>query len=433
MPPLAIEIAPNDHFPTKVYTTLSVVEGRVLIRPQRDVRFGSLRVALVGSAEKRLELGQLGHASPKERPFLMLEMPTNDCDLSNSTLLKSDRTYSVPFYFRIPRQLPLGTCGQSHIDGALQHPHLRLPPTLGAENRDDMCPNIMKVQYYVAAEVTCQAPSLSKDIVVKERLEIDVLPVYPEEPALPAEMADSTPSAQLLLKQNALGRATGMVYAMAYQPRAVMFSPAGGEAWGSSVQIVLRFVPSATCSSPPSVKSVTGTVISNTYFGSRIHERLSQDAHHKEPTLNFKVRTPACKYRMGELKWNESDLCELGSRNEAEMSKRDSVSEVEPCYVAKTDIPFSAPRHAKRRFLPTFHFCLFSRTYTFELKICFRSALRSIKLLVPLQIGVQEPDAPLITGPSGDNTSFDTSEPSANLLNETDSLPPDYQQCRRII
>ncbi|KAG9251121.1 uncharacterized protein F5Z01DRAFT_753012 [Emericellopsis atlantica] len=368
------------------YTTCSAINGTVDLCAHEDLTLKDVRISLIGCGRRSLEVGRNGSRSSDEWIFLSLHMPIDGQALETCCNVPARQQRPIPFHFRVPRQLPTGTCNHTKIAPCLQDQHLCLPPTICSEGADAMCPDLISIGYYIEVVIetdTTVTPSrsiLPQDHRFRERLEVTILPTFPEEAPLDLESHSTTfmPRATLSLKRHILGRTLGHVEANAYQPNAIMLKANGGAPSTSSVHIGLAFSPHSETVSIPHVERVCGDLVSNTYFGPRVlHEwpqRLPEAQHTIDPLLNYKVTTPIINYAPGELNWTEGSVLMAVSRT---------------CYRTSLEIPFGVHHVRNKRFMPTFHCCLFSRTYTLVLKIAF-SGGQSIRVTVPLQVGVED-------------------------------------------
>lgn len=371
-----IEILLAAHSPNDNYTTSSAIDGVVSLRAHEDFKLQNVQISLVGYARKSLELDRICGQTRREWCLLKTHMPMDDCRFIESDIYTFRQHHEMLFHFRVPRRLPVGTCSHGGIDAYLQEQHLSLPPTLGIDGADDMCPDLISVNYYIEVRSSYSARETQRGGNLHKRLPIMILPEIPEEAPmdLDSQVTNFSPSAALSMRRNMIGRVVAHMWMKAHQPASIMLSPNQSSPSDTAVYITLAFESSAGTLHPPGVKHVHGKITSNTYFGPNIlHEWPQRDIEGSgdiQPLLNYKVDTSVIDHSPGELDW-VADGSSTGAIHRTTLR-----------------IPFGICCSGSKSFLPTFHCCLFSRTYVLAIKLSL-SETQTMKVTVPLQIGVK--------------------------------------------
>lgn len=417
---MALEINIDHHFTSKVYTTGSIVDGHVSVAAELLETCDAVDICLVGIGKKRLELSHFSTRNPADWRFLNMRMPRQDIPTMRASITEGDQLpHRIPFRFVIPEHLTIEACKHDAADPQLHERHIRLPPTMGSWDACDMSPHVAAVEYYVKAYAHgCRSSPRSGDErrkITESCVMIRVLPATPEEAPLlvtPDDEQFCTSQVQGL-RQNLLGRGTGQLRVEAEEPACVMLSPDGLCASQTSLHMRLRFLPCLKDGAPPNLKGVSGRIISNTFFspsmldcwphlGSRMKPECA-------PILNHTVAVPVFSVPLCMDGWREADPSiayqefadDMAAVSASSDGHRDQEKKGQRTWLFQGDgkefvkdlrIPFTIPMNAGRTFLPTFHSCLFSRTYTLQLCTSPGFGLKDVTVLVPLQIGVQSLD-----------------------------------------
>lgn len=386
-----IEVIPEHHTAARTYTTRSLIQGNVTVSSDKTFLATRSRISFVGVSTRRLELVHFRDGRATEQTFLDMSMPSDS--LPQHECIKAGEGHAVPFDFRVPEQLTIGVCRHDDVDPSLAEQHHQLPPTLGNDSHD-MTPDLTSIEYFIEAKVSGHyASTPEKQIILQKRLPVRVLPTYHEEAPLDVQAGDVSfkPAAQILTSPFPLRSAKGELRASAHQPPAIMLNPDNFETSTSSTTIDLTFTPYCDKARPPPLKRVCGKVISNTYFGPRMisdwPDRGSGPDDRASPLINYTVGTSLLNERDVVVDWVKEDT----TLNPESCSDSDRPT---TRYVARVKVPFTLPHSEKRRFLPTFHSCMVSRTYSLQLCLFIAPLARCIKLALPLQIGVDPVEEP---------------------------------------
>ncbi|KAK0714584.1 hypothetical protein B0H67DRAFT_513003 [Lasiosphaeris hirsuta] len=413
-----IEINLDNHYNSKVYSTLSPVAGNVTITTKRDVRFDSIQILLVGNTKTRVD----GVSSPHEvtHTFLKMLMPIPESTYPVPRILETGETYTIPFNFVIPTQLTIGACHHHMQSDLLQDQHVLLPPTMGRWEKDDMAPQMVQVEYSVKARVLRDPEVGEARIRIMEAVKpIQVLPVSVEEPPLNITEADTLyiMAKSKSVRRNVLSSKLGRLTAEAGQPGpAVLRSDGLYMVSQPTAQIHLSFEPTSPDVLPPKVTAVSGKITAHSFFASgtisnfpNMGEWNQQFVSDKRGAYSTSASLPAMS--APKVRWtqqlsaatrrdsgyssdhnnNNNNSPEYDSRASRQQSESSTTAAGSPIFhTAVLQIPILLPTD-KKTFVPTFHSCIASRVYTVQLSLTVSvgSAATTVSLTLPIQVGVE--------------------------------------------
>ncbi|RYP53935.1 hypothetical protein DL768_001247 [Monosporascus sp. mg162] len=440
--PAAMEIHIENHYRSKIYTSSSPISGYVSINTQYDVRFDSLQILLLGTAKTRVD----GVSVPQTtcHTFLKLTMPIPESCYPVPRVLEAGHTYRVPFNFVIPDQLTINACSHTVLNDAVRDYHLRLPPTVGSWDRNDLAPTMARVEYAIKARVLRhEEGAVAATKVLEENQEIRVLPAAPEEAPLSITENDKlyAVSKRKTMRRTILSPKLGRLTVSAAQPAAVMLSPDGRSATATDAQLDFGFEPASAECAPPRVTAVSAKILAVTYFsasGIRCLPNLGDWSRNfgYEGSGSYSTTTsipssssssaPACKvgWKQQHLRAHTrrdsgygSDLLsdsdhsgEAGgegpqwaiTKTTKAKGNKTASDKATVYHTASLQVPIRLPTD-KKIFLPTYHSCISSRAYVLWLTVSVSSGGSSSSLMlgVPLQIGVKAavPSIDPSTGP----------------------------------
>ncbi|KAK4244558.1 hypothetical protein C7999DRAFT_17186 [Corynascus novoguineensis] len=463
-----INIHLKNHSNSKVYTSMSPVVGDLTITTKRDVRFDSIEILLLGHTKTTLE----GMGMPQEvtHTFLKMVMPIPESAYPLPRVLEPGRTLTLPFNFVIPSQLTINACNHARLVEAMQDYHVKLPPSVGAWERDDMAPKMTRVVYQIKARVVRDDDG-RKTRIMETTQPIQVLPATPEEP--PLSITDKDRLYRLSkaknLRKNFLTTKIGCIRAEALQPSAAILSSDGRRVMSHPmVRIKLVFQPGSPRALPPTVTGVTAKLTAHTYFSSSTIQSFpnlgdwqgipgtidrrgqystsvalpavtlaEQPAWTSHPSLAR--RDSGYGSSVGSCVEEEEDYDETSSDNDEPM-KRTAVSSssllssstaTTSHHTATLAVPLSLPTD-KKTFVPTFHSCIVSRVYTVTLTVALAGkggGSTSLSVVVPLQVAVDA--APVATAPTADRPpSFEEAAADEHLRPRVLQAPPEELTAR---
>ncbi|KAI1779574.1 hypothetical protein F4818DRAFT_436878 [Hypoxylon cercidicola] len=416
-----ITININNHYRSKVYTTGSEVSGYVAINPHNDVRFDALQIVLLGTSKTRVDAVSIPQATA--HTFLKLVMPIPESSYPVPRIFEAGMTYTVPFTFIIPSTLTLNACSHRIANDSIREHHIRLPPTVGSWEKDDLAPDMSRVQYTIKARAYRDEDAGVSTKVMEAGREIRVLPAVPEDPPLNIAKHDDlyTMSKTKALRKTIISPKSGKVTITAQQPGAAMMSPDGQTVTSTTVPLDLEFEPASADAQLPKVTGITSKITAVTFFsaaGVNHYPNLENGRRSfgSEGCGSYSATTSASTGPVGPLQWDrhltaqarrdsgyasegrssssDSDASTArtpAKRKEQPSSSSSSSSPSPPVYTARLHVPVYVPAH-KKTFVPTFHSCIASRVYVLWLTVSLASGggggTAHVALGVPLQIGV---------------------------------------------
>jgi hypothetical protein len=320
---------------------------------------------------------------------LTLKQPINLSDFPLPRILEAGKIYRWPFTFNIPAQLLPAACTHDVVADHVCDTHLMLPPSLGDPDvsgsgsalLDDLAPEMSKIRYGVKVRILQRGIGDNVIRVLREKLKkVRVEPAFEEQPPLDIGNSEEFRLKQRkTIKKGLFKGKLGTLTAQIMQPRP--FNVPGtripDEAPITTVaKLALRFDPTDEGAKPPALSSLHTKLTASTFYASSPRHDLpsrtslacnvSQGVYDKDVPLN--------SLRIASAKWNEH----IEASNPALQSYKSGTS-----YTAQILVPVFLTD--KKSFIPTFHSCLISRTYTLSLQFAPRGG-PNIRLRVPVQV-----------------------------------------------
>ncbi|UKZ73518.1 hypothetical protein TrVFT333_001165 [Trichoderma virens FT-333] len=373
----AMEVKIDQHFNAKVYTSGSTIAGHVAVRVLKDTAFHNLDIVFVGISATRLDFVQQ-YPSHSFRPFLKIRMPL--------------------------QERPGATLAAS--------------PSLGAWEADDQAPDMTQIEYAINAKAIHLGNGIATKVMEAHHI-LKVLPSLPEDAPLDITFLDEwyKLSKTKTIRKSLFSSKTGQFTASAIQPNAVILSADGHKSSMTSVRINLEYAPSSAETAPPKINSVTGKLVSTTFFSAVPVDHLpnlgSRTNCESTPCLNYTTTHSLFTLPVESVSWMQQDASsrlrrdsgysstvvdgdasdtDASERRRRQNSKEKSSKKPKLSTVRHTtdiEIPFTVSNSNRKLFLPSFHSCLISRSYTLQLILCVGPTKTAISLAVPLQIGVE--------------------------------------------
>lgn len=407
-----MEVKLDHHYKTKVYTSGSKISGHVEVNTTRDTPFDTVDIICVGASAVRLDFVQ-SFTTSSSRTFMKLSMPIPDSDLPSPRVFEAGKTYNIPFKFIVPHALTLGACTHDCTSPNVKDQHLRLPPSVGCWEGDDQAPDMTYVEYSVKCRATWTPPrATERESLVETKKVIKILPAFPEDAPLDITFRDEryNLSKQKTIRKNLFAAKAGKLNVSAGQPGAIMLKADGHGASMSNVKVNLEFSPASLDAAPPKVNSVSGKLLTTTFFGGSAAESLpnlgARASQTTNPCLTYSTTNSLFTKSISKLSWGQKhpsllrrdsgyssnyvDEESAESADDAAGKKKKQQQGPPIRHVASIDVPFSVPSTNKKIFLPTFHSCLISRTYVLQLTVSVGPTNTTMTLNLPLQIGVEQ-------------------------------------------
>lgn len=415
------EVHLDRHFSSKVYTSGSSVSGHVEIEPTRDIAFDSFEILFTGIVATRLDFVQ-SYTTNAVRTFMKLRMPIQESEVPAARIFKAGQTYNISFHFVVPHQLTIGACNHGpETPDLVKDQHLRLPPTMGYWDADDQAPDMTHIEYAIKARALhTPRPGAQRSLVLEGKKVIKVLAATPEDPPLGITSKDERycMSKTKTIRKNLLSAKMGEFKAMSSEPGAIILSGDGVGASSTCARVDLEFAPATADQAPPKVNSIQGKVIATTFFGNSPQDYLpnlgSKDNYAHNGLLTYTGTHNLFNNRLDKVAWTEHNLsmprrdsgystlgtpgeepaesdedggyfAQGGGKGKAKKSHGPPIR-----HRAQLELPIAIPVSNKKIFLPSFHNCLISRTYTLQLILSVGPSNTTMTLSVPLQLGVEQ-------------------------------------------
>ncbi|KAF9880325.1 arrestin domain-containing protein [Colletotrichum karsti] len=377
VPKMGFNININHHYTSKVYTTRSTISGNVSVCPERDISFRCVQIALIGTYHARIDMLPVPRIIDND--FLTLDMPINEELYPSDRIFRAGKTYQIPFHFTLPYALSKDACDKLSESGHIQELHMRLPPTMGQWERDDMSPVMARVEYNVVARLLKRNTSeLGQTIEASQP--IRVMPEFSEDPPLGITEQDTrySLSKTRFIRKSLLSTQKDQVTLTTAQPGAVHLSTQG-QAFADSpatVMLHLHYKSASSFSSPPEVNVTQVKLETITWFSGTPMKTLPElgEARDSSGTRH------ELKY-VASVKLPPTQLQDIAWHQESNTTGRDSSA-----WTAAIGVPIHLPT-AHKMFLPTFHNCFLARTYVLHLSVGIAGAKTTLS--VPLQVATE--------------------------------------------
>ena len=353
--------------------------------------------------------------------FLVLRQPIAEADFPTPRILEAGRTYQFPFCFTVPEQLLPRSCTHKIAADHVRECHLMLPPSLGDADLagfggtllDDLAPAMSKIVYAVKVRIAQQKGVDGISILAAKIRKVRIKPAFVEQPPLSIRGNNEyRPHQEKAVKKGLFKGKLGTLSARSMQPPAAVIAGARTTETRpitTMAKLLLRFDPSDEINEPPKLGSLSTKMKVSTFYASA-------------PRANFPTRmTIGFDTTQGLYSENVplSTLCiaaahwtkHTASSNPVpieDISRRDSgisdcstistseeevfASGILPAtstykngtfYTTQILVPITLPTN--KNFIPTFHSCLVSRTYSLGLQFSAHGS-HSMNLKVPVQV-----------------------------------------------
>ncbi|ROW09473.1 hypothetical protein VMCG_02447 [Cytospora schulzeri] len=433
-----IQIHVQNHYQTKVYTSSSPLSGDVTIATQRDVRFDTIEIVLLGRSKTRTD----GHRVPHEstHTFLKLLMPVPESLYPVPRVLEAGTTLSVPFNFVLPSFLTLNACTHKVDSDDTRDHHLCPPPSMGSWGRgnlekDDMAPQMAEIEYCIKARVWRLPELKARTVKVMEATKpIQFLPAFAEEAPLSITKKDRLyrMARSKTIRKNLITAKIGRLTVAGQQPMAVILQPDGQVGTGTTAHIDLKFEPVSADLQPPKITAISSKISAHTYYSAGPFNNLPNmdDFNAGMVTDRRGVYTKSISLQtepLGSVTWfthesgrdsgyssdtapenttSEEEACESEGQ-QRHRRKSSTITNIvrpfkqqspprqpptSPIYHTTTlQLPINLPT-ARKYFVSTFHSCIASRVYTLHVSLTVASGAATsstVSLDLPIQIAVE--------------------------------------------
>ncbi|KAL2351080.1 arrestin [Cryomyces antarcticus] len=425
-----VEILLNDSRSSyiKTYSTMDKLEGVVSITAERDTRFEDIDITFTGTSktyvEKMTTTAAVSGRSEARHQFLKLTQPIPQSAYPQPRILERGRTYKFPFLFVVPTQLLPMVCQHRVGNAQITEAHLKLPPSLGDPDAsgvgkallDDLAPDMAKISYAINAKVRQIRETGGKVSTVAEKTKkVRIVPASEEQPPLNVDEKDEDYALrnERTIRKGVFKGKLGRLVMEAAQPKSLRLpapSPTASSAPVTAMTtVILHFDPAEENSPPPrlgamssKLKVITFSASSvRTTIPSRAMTRFDMSQSYYSESLSLSSRC------MESVEWTHHSSSSLASSSDLERrdsafstlsSSSTSSRAIEASsayrsgsyYTTRLLVPVTLPKN--KSFVPTFHSCLISRTYSLDLHLSVNGtgvSAPSLTLKVPVQISAE--------------------------------------------
>lgn len=399
--------------------------------------------------------------------FLRLRQPIEDSEYPTPRVLETGRSYKFPFTFIVPDYLLPQVCTHDSNNAHIHRSHTMLPPTLGDPMvsgngktlLDDLAPDMSQIAYVVRVDVLRRSSTDQRQIKALASLakKVRIIPTVEEEP--PLNVTDHPyfcARKEKSVKRGFLRGKLGRMVASSTQPTPIRLLPPSCEARDtvSTVATVqLRFDPVGD-EQPPRLGSMTSKLKASTFFSATPWEDFPcQSGSFPFSQVGqglFTESVPLSTMCVQSAQWKKHSFdsnSEVDRRDSRlSTSSDDSTGPSESFsggtyYTASVVIPITLPKN--KAFVPTFHSCLVSRTYSLDLSLTWHTpgtnvVTPAIALRLPVQITTQPKSDGMLKSSLGvivTQAELDeffqprsVSPPTSNVVVDVNLPPPGYTE-----
>jgi hypothetical protein len=368
----------DHHFNSKIYTSGSRLAGEVVLNTAKAMKLEGLQILLVGRAETRQHYPDVVKIASHQ--FLRLQMPTSASTYPTDRVIQPSTAYNFPFCFTVPIQLAIGACSHRVETSNTQNHHLRLPPTLGSWERDDMGLELATITYSIEAWMSGKSLTDSATLRLEAYQAVNVIGATFEDPPLSLDHENRAYTLQQSCNvgTHLLSPSDGKIKATAAQPGAIRLTNDGYRAGRFTVPVGLTFEPSSVNIIPPQYCSISAKLEAQTLYS---YEPMRHLPSMKEMEINcypYRRKTVSLDPSTIQVQWSQHPRPDVVSKT---IRHGHCVPPI--FHTAAIEVPLQLPTHTKM-FLPTFYSCLISRTYTTHLVL--NIAGTRLRLSTPIQI-----------------------------------------------
>ncbi|KAJ5272972.1 hypothetical protein N7478_008097 [Penicillium angulare] len=418
------------------YTTGDQIEGVAKITVDTEIRFDEIEINLQGNTKANsptqgtsitsVERAACPGRTGSQQMFLKLRQPIEETEYPTPRILEPGHEYTFPFTFVVPDRLLPQVCTHTRVNHQIHTSHTLLPPTLGdpmlrtnANSRtllDDMAPDMSQISYLIRVAILKRSSTnhASLKALANVGKKVRIIPTVSEEP--PINTSDYTyycPRKEKTVKRGLLRGKQGHLVVSASQPQPIRLHATTCEPQdtvSTVAKVSLRFDPVAN-EQPPRLGSMSSKIKASTFYSSDPWEdfpcqsssvplsQVGQGIFHDSVNLSNMCVASA--------QWEKHTCASASGIGSIGIERRDSL--VSSCsddstgpsasftgdtyYTASLVIPVTLP--TSKTFVPTFHSCLMSRSYSLDLSLSYHTPgtnilTPTIKLRLPVQI-ITEP------------------------------------------
>lgn len=304
---------------------------------------------------------------------------------------------------------------------------------------DDLAPEMSKVIYAIKVKVVRNREQDGKEVVLVEDMKkLRVIPAVSEAPpmSIDNDFDDYVLSKTKSLKKGMFSGKLGRITVSAAQTSALILSPPSSSNISPATTMAtlnLRFDPHDADSEPPRLGGLSTKIKSTTYFAARpahsFPSRHYLSAQFESTRSAYPTSIPLSSRCVESVAWKKQESKPAGERRNSDLSTSSSdysdnvlapqKKENAMYYSATVLVPITLP--ATKAWVPTFHSCITSRTYTIDLSLTIHTPgtgvpATTVSLHLPVQIAA--------AGNQTERTPMTAAEAAAELADANEFLRP---------
>ncbi|QSZ37516.1 hypothetical protein DSL72_008614 [Monilinia vaccinii-corymbosi] len=412
-----VEVHIDDHYDGKTYTTLDAISGKVSITAPQDAQFDEIQITLEGVTRTCVENISYSNAASKTTAihrFLKLFMPTLEASYPQNRIAEAGKTYTFPFNFVIPEQLLPTACAHPCDADHVHMAHVQLPPSMGdreASVLDDLAPEMSKVQYSINARVVKHTePPKKPTSLLEGSTKLRIIPMVAEAPPMSIsedDKGDYLLSKAKLLRKGMFSGRLGKITVSADQTAAIVLPSPGSSSVATTMATAkLRFDPHGSNSQPPRLGGLVTKIKALTLYATKPTKSLSSRSSiaksFESDRKFYQTSIPLSSRCVEQVSWvkhsPQPDLSRRASTVSSSSSEYSDNSHTSPkaqdkiYYTAEILVPISLP--SSKAWIPSFHSCIVSRTYSLDLALSIHTPgagipASPVKICLPMQIAAR--------------------------------------------
>lgn len=369
----------------------------------------------IGTASTTIDRAACPGRTGSQQMFLKLRQPIDETEYPTPRVLEAGSSYVFPFMFVVPDRLLPQVCTHTKKNPHILQSHTTLPPTLGdpmlAGNGksllDDMAPQTTQISYIIRTAVLQRSSTDHGHLRALANIakKVRIIPTIEEEP--PMDITGQSyycTRKEKSVKRGFLRSKLGRLVVSSSQPNPIKLLSPGcqpRDTVSTAATVQLRFDPVGD-ELPPRLGSFSSKLRTSTFYSANPWENFPSQSD----TLAFSqggrgVFTESVSLStmcVASAKWAKHSIDNDTERRDS-LTSTSSSSSIEPSfssgatyYTTSLIVPITLPK--SKTFVPTFHSCLISRTYSLELSLSYHTPganllTPSISLRLPLQITTQ--------------------------------------------
>jgi len=418
------------------------IEGTVTITPKCDTRFDDIDITFEGIERTSIErmaasAATLSPIIDVSHRFLKMDQPIDERFLPHPRIAEAGRTYSFPFTFIVPSQLlPRACAHRASVPDHVKAAHLQVPPSIGEQTVssignsfiDDMAPEMAKIIYAIKIKVSrTRERDGVVEVLAEKSQKVQIRPAREEEPPLNVDgkSDEYRLREEKTVRKGMLKGKAGRLSAETLQPHSLSATPVdrSQSSTNTTARILLRFDPIDSQSLPPRLGSLSTKLKVNTWYAS--HPRndfprksqllldMTQGLYSESIALSSRCVASAQwqRHESDRLARRDSGISDCSDNFASGIASPSSIYSGKVFYTAELIVPIALPTN--KNFIPTFHTCLISRTYSLGLSLSVHGG-PSISLKVPIQLSAE--------GSTNSIASRRASEAAAVVANDVDAI-----------